>query len=211
MRSLLLALFLFLPQSLSTSELVGRVSDKYGKLDSLSADFEQLSTDSSNQIGRSRGHVYLKKGKRALFQYDSPTRQFEYFDNKYYTNYKPGLKQAQRFPINKAADERLTIFLILGNPDSPWREQFPTMARPKDSPVMNPGNQMALLIPKNKKDVPEMLVEVDPNTLLIHRFVSTRADGARDEFKFTNIKTAPLEDSVFKFVPPPGVVVFEDK
>jgi chaperone LolA len=206
---LLLVLYLFLPQGLSSSELVERVSEKYGRLDSLSADFEQVS-NSSNQLGQFRGHVYLKKGRRALFRYDTPIKKFDYFDGKFYTTYRPELAQAQRFPVNKAADDRLVIFMILGNRDAPWRDQFPKMEKPHDSPVMSPGNQIVKLIPKNK-DVPEVLVEVDPSTFLIHRFVSLRADGARDEFKFTNIKTDPLEDSLFKFIAPPGVDVFEDK
>jgi len=66
------------------------------------------------------------------------------------------------------------------------------------------------LIP-SRKDVPEVLVEVDPSNFLIHRFVSSRPDGARDEFKFTNIRTTPLEDSLFKFVAPPGVDVLDYK
>src|SRR5262245_38461896 len=186
MFGLLLALYLFLPQSLSSPELVDRVTEKYGKLDSLSADFEQISVNSSNQKGQFRGHVYLKKGRKALFQYDSPTKKFEYFDGKDYTAYWPEAKQAQRTPINKAADDRLVIFLILGNTGSPWREHFPRMERPSDSPVMNERNQMVRLIP-NRKDLPEVLVEVDPSTFLIQRFKSLRPDGAWDEFRFTNI------------------------
>jgi chaperone LolA len=206
---LLLALYLFLPQGLSTPELVDRVTEKYGKLDSLSADFEQTSI-SSNQKGQFRGHVYLKKGKRALFRYEYPVEKYDYFDGKYYTTFTPKWKQAQRFPVNKAADDRLVIFQIVGNRDASWREQFPTMTQPKDSPVMSEGNRMIRLIP-GRKDLPEVLVEVDPATFLIHRFVSTRPDGARDEFRFTNIKTDPLPDSLFKFVPPPGVEIIEEK
>jgi len=207
---LLLTLYLFLPQTLSSPELVDRVTEKYGRLDSLSADFVQVSNSSSNQGGVFRGHVYLKKGKRALFQYESPVKKFDYFDGKFYTTYRPELKQAQRFPVNKAADDRLVIFQILGNRDPQWRDQFPTMVTPNDSAVMAKGNQTVRLIPKNK-DIPEVLVEVDLRTFLIQRFVSTRIDGARDEFKFTNIETTPLPDSLFKFVAPPGVDIFEDK
>jgi outer membrane lipoprotein-sorting protein len=145
-----------------------------------------------------------------LFEYDDPVKKFDYFDGKYYTTYTPDIKQAQRLSLNKGYDDRLVMFQILGNRESPWRDQFPQMEERQDSSVMSKGNRIVLLIP-SRKDVPEVLVEVDPSNFLIHRFVSSRPDGARDEFKFTNIRTTPLEDSLFKFVAPPGVDVFDYK
>jgi len=94
-------------------------------LNSLSADFEQVSKDSSNQIKRSKGRVYLKTERRALFEYDDPVKKFDYFDEKYYTTYTPDFKQAQRLSLNKAYDDRLVIFQILGNREFPLRDQFP--------------------------------------------------------------------------------------
>jgi outer membrane lipoprotein-sorting protein len=66
------------------------------------------------------------------------------------------------------------------------------------------------LIP-DRKDLPVILLEVDPATYLIHRFVTTTPDGATNEFRFTNLKTAPLAKELFEFKPPPGVEVVEEK
>jgi outer membrane lipoprotein-sorting protein len=36
------------------------------------------------------------------------------------------------------------------------------------------------------------------------------ADGQRNEFRFTNIQTTPLDNSVFTFVPPAGVELIRE-
>lgn len=199
-----LSLFFLLqsPQHLNLPGLVDKVSDRYGRLNSLSADFEQYSKDLSNRTSQSRGHVSLKSGKRAVFEYPG---KIEYFDGKTYTLYVPDQKNATQRPIGKTEDDRLLIFLILGNRESPWKDQFDEK---EELPgPQTPGNRVIRLIPNNK-NFTDVVVEVDPRTFLIHRFVFTKADGERNEYRFKNIQTAPLDDSLFKFKAPPGVDVF---
>jgi len=52
-------------------------------------------------------------------------------------------------------------------------------------------------------------LKANPATRLIHRFGFTRADKTYTEYIFTNIKTAPLDDSLFEFKAPPDVKVFK--
>jgi outer membrane lipoprotein-sorting protein len=131
MSKLVLALFFLVlpPQAprLSPHELLSAISDKYGRLNSLSADLEQISKD-ANRTNRVRGHVHLKKGKKARFDYFSsscirpsncPVVQSDYFDGKTHTRYLPEAKQAIPKPIGKSADERLLIILNFGNRESP--------------------------------------------------------------------------------------------
>jgi outer membrane lipoprotein-sorting protein len=72
-----------------------------------------------------------------------------------------------------------------------------------------PGNQVLKLTPNNQRSIREIIVEVDPTTALIHRFAFTRVDNSYTEYTFKNIKTTPLDESLFKFKAPPGVVIFE--
>jgi outer membrane lipoprotein-sorting protein len=154
-----------------------------------------------------RGLVYLKSGRRAVFEYQSPFKRFDYFDGKKHTRYDPDDKQARVESMGKSDDERLLIFLVLGNPGSPWKDEFGEkreLSNPK-----NPGNKVVQLIPNNRKNILDVTVEVDPVTLLIHRFSFTRVDKSYTEYVFTKIKTTPLDDSLFKFKAPPGIEVFE--
>ena len=215
-RLALLLLFLHLfppPQSreLAPHELFDGVSDLYGRMDSLSADFEQIQKD-ANRTYTLRGHVYLKKGRRARFDYVSRNQQVEqidYFDGKTHTRYEPPQKQARVQSMGRSEDERLLIFLILGNRESPWKNEFEKKEVGRDKPRMSGSNKVLNLTPNNRKTISEITVEVDPSTFLIHRFAFTRADDTYTEYMFTNIKTTPLDESLFKFKAPPDVEIFK--
>ncbi|MNC93735.1 Outer-membrane lipoprotein carrier protein [compost metagenome] len=56
-----------------------------------------------------------------------------------------------------------------------------------------------------------ILLEVDPKTFLIHRFVTTSPDGETNEFRFSGIKTERLNPAMFEFKAPPGVEVIRNR
>jgi len=202
-------LLLVAPQtrpSLSPSEFVDRVSTTYGRLNSFSADFEQISEELSNHRGVQRGHVYLKTGKRARFEYLSPQMKSEYYDGKNVTQYSPEIKQAFQYPMNQANEDLLAIIQVVGFRETPWKNYF---SEYRETLGLPGSNRVIRLVPKNK-DLKTVEIEVDPTTFFIVRMVMTAVDGRRNEFKFTNIKTAPLADSLFKFEPPPGVKVIKE-
>jgi outer membrane lipoprotein-sorting protein len=211
MSVLVLVLFFLLPspqsRDLAPHELVSAVSDYYGRLNSLEADFEQKQKDANRTTG-ARGHVYLKTGRRARFDYDSPDVRSDYFDGKTRTKYVPEEKNAISEAMGKSEDERLLIFLILGNRESPWKDEFGRKELLNDDQAVFSGNRVLRLIPNNTKNIRDVLVEVNPTTLLIHRFGFTRADKSYTEYIFRNIKTAPLPDSLFEFKAPPDVKIF---
>jgi outer membrane lipoprotein-sorting protein len=201
MAQFLFLLLVLLPQELAPSEVVDRVSRNYGRLDSFSADFEQISQDSSNQKLVMRGHVYLKTGRRARFEYLSPEKKTEYFDGKNYTRYTPPpINQALVLPMGQADGDLLAIIQVVGNRETPWKNQFTRF----DEPAPRQGNRVVILKPKNK-DLTEVEIEVDPKTFFIVRLVIKTADGRRTQYKFSNISTARLADSLFKFVKPDNV------
>ena len=65
------------------------------------------------------------------------------------------------------------------------------------------------LIPRNK-NLKDVLVEVDPVNFMIHRLVFTYAGGESNEFRFSDIKTAPLDPALFVFKAPLGVKVIKE-
>jgi len=209
MPSIILALLLVLPQSLSPREIVDAVSAKYGRLDSFSADFEQASQEFSNQTHIDRGHVYLKTGRRGRFEYFSAKNELirvQYFDGKNVTDYNALFHQATQYSMNKADADLLSIIQVVGNRESPWKNQFERFT----SAPNNKGNSVVQLYPKNK-DLSEVMIEVDPNFFIVRLAFTRSADGQHNEFRFTNIKTTPLDKSMFQFVAPPGVEVVKEK
>lgn len=211
MTHFVLALVLLLlpqSQSLLVGDLVNKVSETYGRLNSFEAEIEQIQQFSSNQTDHLRGHVYLKTGKRARFDYVSPRKKSEYFDGKTYTLFEPGIGQARQKPIGKADDEYLAILQIVGNRESPWKDQFSEKRELKRAPLKQ-GDRVVQLIPRNK-NLKDVVIEVDPGNFMIHRLVFTYSGGESNEFRFSDIKTASLDEGLFKFTPPPGVKVYPE-
>ena len=202
-----LLLLLPQPQQLPVDELVDRVSQTYGRLKNFQAEIEQTQVY-SNQTSGLRGHVYLKSGRRARFDYQSPKEVSEYFDGKTYTRFEPIIGQARQKSMSKADEEYLAILQIVGNPESPWKDQFGQRESLKQVPL-TPGDQVVRLTPKNK-NLKDVLIEADPRTFLIHRLVFTYVGGERNEFRFKDIKTTPLDDAMFIFKAPPGVTVIKE-
>jgi len=207
MSFLMAVLLSLLPQQPGLPDIVDGVVRTYSKMNDFSAEFEQTTQDISNQRHTYRGLLYLKSGKKMLLEQTVPDHKFLYSDGKWATDYKVGL-QAERTPVGKTDDERLQLFQIPWNPE--WKNQFDPIDEPSNERPTTAGHRLVRLFPK-KKDLPVILLEVDPKTFLIHRFRTTSPDGEINEFSFKGIKTTRLDPSIFEFKAPPGVEVIENK
>jgi chaperone LolA len=207
--SFLIAALLFLsPQGPGLNEIVDGVVRTYSRMNDFSAEFVQITKDSSNQPRTFRGLLYLKTGKKMVFEQQSPFRQITYSDGKTYVVYQPERNQAEKSSVKKSEDEKIQLFQIPWNPK--WKEQFKEFKSTGEQPVMNPAFKVIQAIP-NKKDLPVVLLEVNPSTFQIHRFSVTTADGETNEFQFKGLKTARLDPAIFEFKPPPNVKVITTK
>jgi len=211
MSRLVFALLFLLPQQpLPVDDLINRVSDTYGRLKDFEAEIEQIQQLSSNHREHLRGHVYLKSERKARFNYEYPRKWSEFFDGKTHTLFEPQINQATQQATGKADEEYLTILQIVGNREAPWKDQFSQKERLKQAPL-KPGDAVIRLTPRNK-NLKDVLVEVDPVNFMIHRLVFTYVGGEINEFRFSDIKTAPLDPAlfVFKATDHPGVKVIKE-
>jgi chaperone LolA len=211
--SFLIAVLLFLaPQRpVSTpglTDIVDGVVRTYSRMNDFSAEFVKTTTDSSNQTHTFRGLLYLKNGRKMVFDQQTPFQEITYSDGKTYVIYRPERKQAETSSLGKAEDERIQLFQIPWNPK--WKDQFERFAEGGKEKPVNPAFRVITATPK-KKDLPVIVLEVDPATFLIHRFKVTSPDGETDEFQFTGLKTARLDPSIFQFKPPPNVKVIKNR
>jgi outer membrane lipoprotein-sorting protein len=205
--SIIIALLLVLaPQGSNVNDLVDGVVRRYSRMNDFSAEFVQTTKDSSNQTRTYRGLLYLKSGRRMVFQQDPPGESW-YSDGKTATQFIPGRQVRQR-PLKNAENEIFSLFQIPWSPE--LKKQFPKSEVPNASPV-TPGYRLVRLIPEKTKDLPVILLEVDPATFLIHRFETTNPDGTTNEYRFKNLKTAPLDKALFEFKVPPGVQLVKEK
>jgi outer membrane lipoprotein-sorting protein len=204
-------MFVFLlaaPQEPSLTQLVDGVVRTYSKMNDFSAEFVQTTQDISNQRHTYRGLLYLKSGRKMLYDQQEPEQLKLYSDGKQSTKYTVSQRQAEMTPLGKVEDERFQLFQIPWRPD--FKEQFRFEGEKRNEQPVTPGNRLFRAIPK-KKDVPVILLEVNPRTFLIQRFVTTSPDGETNEFRFTGIKTTPIDKSIFEFKPPPNVEVIRNR
>ena len=211
MSSLLIALIFLLPQQrVSATDLIARVSETYGRMRGFSAEFVQISQDFSNQTIQERGHVYLKSPRKGLFEYVAPKKESHYLDGKTFIRFIPQpINQAWQMPISRLDSERSIVLQIVGNRESPWNDQFEEFREGQDKPF-RPGNRVVRMLPRNK-DLKEVRVEVDPTNYWIYSVAFTYASGVGSEFRFSNISTAALPDSLFEFKLPAGAVIVKVK
>jgi outer membrane lipoprotein-sorting protein len=204
----MILLLLGAPQEPSLTQLVDGVVRTYSRMNDFSAEFVQTTKDISNQSHTYRGLLYLKSGRKMLYHQREPEEKMLYSDGKLSTDYKVGQRQAEITPLGKVEDERFQLFQIPWRPD--FKDQFRFEAQKLNEQPVTPGNRLFRAIPK-KKDVPVILLEVNPKTFLIQRFVTTTPDGETNEFRFTGIKTAPLDKAMFEFKQPPNVEVIRNR
>jgi chaperone LolA len=208
--AILLVVLLPAPQSTLVDPLIEGVTRTYSKLADFSATFEQISVDPSNQKLVERGLLYLSRtGKKMRFEYQVPQKRSYYSDGKTYTQYIPAAKQAVRMPVGKAVDDRLQIFQILVG-SKEWREQYPRYEELSRDAALKPGNRVVRMFPR-RRDLPQVLLEIDPATFLIHRFSLEYAEGESNEYRLSDVKTAKLDPATFTFDPPPGTDVVVER
>jgi chaperone LolA len=189
--------------------LVTGIQKTLGTMKDYSADFEQKSTDSSNQKTTARGHLDLKRAgstKMMRAEYQRPEERLYISDGKVVTEFTPALQLAQIMQIKESDNDLIPFMMLLG--DKRLFDQFEETILSRGATLV-PGQSMLKLIPRDKK-LPEVELEVDPRTFLVHRLILTQPSAGREqtEYIFRNPKiNQGLPSTLFEFKAPAGVEV----
>jgi outer membrane lipoprotein carrier protein len=199
-----LALF-FLFQSLNT--VIDGVDRSFARMNDLTANFVQISKDVLNRKRESAGHLYLKRGGMARWEYTNPEEHLFVTNGKTVYFYVPAEKQVNKDAVKDTFDDRMPLMFLLGR--SNLRKEFTQFVDLNTKPSVA-GTKVVRMIPKRKTDLKELIMEVDPQNFQIRRLLLEHFDGARSEFIFSNIRTnTGLKTTLFDFKVPPGVQVVE--
>jgi outer membrane lipoprotein carrier protein len=212
--SYVFTVFLLLAQTAQTAvpgqnlqTIVDGVERTFARMNDLSADFVQISQDLLNRKLQSAGHLYLKRPRMMRWNYEPPERQEYVSDGKTVYSYIPADRQVSRAAVRNTADDRIPLMFLLGQAN--LRDEFTRFETLSTKPFLE-GTKVIKMYPKRKSDLQDLIMEVDPNNYQIRRLILGHSDGTREEFIFSNIVTNKgLPDSLFKFVPPPGVQVVD--
>lgn len=184
------------------------VDEHYNQLKSLKAAFTEIYQ--GNGMNRTEsGTLWLKKPGRMRWEYHVPREKLFLIDAHDAFFYVSGEHQARKTPVKNVDDIRSPLRYLLGK--TKLQKELEGLSLAPDIPPVQEGDTVLRGIPKMMKDrISSVVLEVSPKYQII-RIVITGVDGASTDFRFSQLEeNVPVQESLFRFTPPPGVEVLED-
>lgn len=184
------------------------VDEHYNHLKSFKAAFTEIYQ--GDDISRTEsGTLWLKKPGRMRWEYHVPREKLFLIDSQNAYFYVTGDAQAKKTPVKSLDDIRSPLRYLLGK--TKLAKELDGLSLAPDVAPLQAGDVVLRGVPKALKDrVSDVLLEVSPSHE-IQRILIHGTDGTTTDFRFSQIEeNVPVQDSLFHFVPPPGVQVFEE-
>jgi outer membrane lipoprotein carrier protein len=190
-------------------DIAHAVDGHYNALKSFKAAFTEIYT--APGVSRTEGGtVWLKKPGRMRWEYHNPRPKLFVMDSQNAYFYVEGESQARKTSVKKLDDIRSPMRFLLGK--SKLDKELEGLSLAHDVAPLQPGDVVLRGVPKGMEDrITSVLLEVSPGSQLM-RIVIYGADGAITDFRFSQIEeNVPVQDSLFRFSPPPGVETIHDE
>lgn len=195
-------------QATSVHAIASNVDEHYNHLKSFKTAFTEIYQ--GDNISRTEsGTLWLKKPGRMRWEYHVPREKLFLIDSQNAYFYVTGDPQAKKTPVKQLDDIRSPLRFLLGK--TKLEKELEGLSLAPDLAPIQAGDIVLRGAPKVLKDrVSEVVLEIS-SAHQIHRIVIHGVDGTTTDFRFSQIEeNVPVQDSLFRFVPPPGVQVFED-
>ena len=194
-------------QQVNLPALIDGLQNKYARMMGLAADFTQVYAGADGRTVSESGHLALKRPGKARWEYTQPEHKLFVSDGRNIFFYVYGERQATQASVKTSADPQIPFLFLLGRGN--LRRDFSRIeVAAGERPVMA-GNVVLLLVPRRApEEFRQLLVEVSPANIAVHRMVIFERNGARMDFTLSNTRenfVAP--ESHFHFTPPPGVTI----
>ena len=188
--------------------LAAAVDEHYNRLKSSKAEFTEIYQGPG--ISRTEsGTLWLKKPGRMRWEYHTLREKLFLIDSQHAYFYVNGERQARKTPLKSLDDIRSPLRYLLGK--TKLEKELEGLSFAPDLAPLQPGNVVLRGVPKAMRDrVTSVILEISP-THQIQRIVIHGVDDTITDFRFSQFEeNVPVQDSLFRFVPPPGVETVED-
>jgi outer membrane lipoprotein carrier protein len=195
-------------QQIDVRRLAGEVDGHYNQLKSFKSAFTEIYQGPG--ISRTEsGTLWLKKPGRMRWEYHVPREKLFLINSDHAYFYVTGEHQARKTPVKNLDDIRSPLRFLLGR--TKLDKELEGLSLAPDLTPIEPGDTVLRGVPKVMKDrVSSVILEVSPSHQ-IHRIVIHGVDDTVTDFRFSQIEeNVPIQDSLFRFTPPPGVETLED-
>ena len=195
-------------QSASVGATAHAVDEHYNHLKTFRAAFTEIYQ--GDGISRTEsGTLWLKKPSRMRWEYHMPREKLFLIDSQTAYFYVTGDRQAKKTPAKNLDDLRSPLRYLLGK--TKLEKELEGLSLAPELTPLQAGDIVMRGVPKIMKDrVSEVVLEISPSHQ-IHRIVIHGVDSTITDFRFSQIEeNVPVQDSLFRFTPPPGVDTIED-
>src|SRR6266853_2029358 len=195
-------------QQANLREIAHAVDEHYNHLKTFKAAFTEIYQ--GDGISRTEsGTLWLKKPSRMRWEYHVPREKLFLIDSQTAYFYVTGDRQAKKTPAKNLDDLRSPLRYLLGK--TKLEKELEGLSLAPDLTPLQSGDLVMRGVPKIMKDrVSEVVLEVSPMHQ-IHRIMIHGVDSTITDFRFSQIEeNVPVQDSLFRFTPPPGVDTIED-
>lgn len=176
------------------------IENRYNHIQSLEVKFSETATFQKRKIGPETGTLYLLKPGRMRWQYTSPAGKLWISDGTTVYDYRPDEKRVNESKLSDTEDLQAPMAFLLGKLN--LQEQFGRFESEQR------GDDLVVkAFPKSDKSP---FLEVDfvaAPDYTIKELTINRQDGYVVHFVFSGEKKNPVQPSMFRFTPPPGVEV----
>lgn len=189
------------------AQLARSVDEHYNHLHTLQCDFTEIYHGDGPERVES-GILWLKKPRKMRWQYRSPKEKLLISDGEAVWFYLPAEKQLRKTSLKKLDDLHSPLAFLLGK--TKLESDLRGLSKVIDESPLDPPDTLLRGVPKAMADtLTEVQLEITPAYRIV-RILLLQEDGTATEFRFTNWKeNADLNDSQFRFTPPPGVETVE--
>lgn len=204
---ILLTVFVLPTQAQDIRQQARAVDDHYNHLRSLQSDFTEIYRGDGPERVES-GTLWLKKPRKMRWEYRSPKEKLFISDGQAVWFYLPAERQLRKTELRKLDDLRSPLAFLLGK--TKLENELRGLSKVVDQAPLGAGNTLLRGIPQAMAgQVNEVQLEITPADQIV-RIVLLEPDGAATEFRFAGWKeNLDLNDSRFRFTPPPGVETVE--
>ena len=216
-------LYLSFPAASDVKPYVTLLEARYRSARTLQVRFLERYSENGRVVRAEAGNAYFRRPGKMRWEYESPEKNLFLVDGKTAWFYVPADHTATRVPAKESADWRTPFALLAGGmklsrfcssiqpavnekPETPENVVLHCILRGQGTKPERSAPQAGA--PQAEDTVDAVSFEVVRKSGELVRVLVRDPGGVTIEFHFTNwITDPPLEDSIFRFSPPPGVAI----
>jgi len=191
------------------ARIVRALEARYRAAESFRAVFLERRSEGRGSLQLESGTLYIRRPGMMRWEYESPETKLFLVDGKNAWFYVPADRTVTKAAVRQSDDARIPLLLLTGKTSLSRVCRRIELA---DVHVEAAGNTALRCLPaRNEQDYREAIFEVDAQSRLVRLLVREPGE-IETEFRFGRWEeNLPLDPALFRFAPPKGTAIVDEK